>query len=149
MSKSRTEPEFICLPVKCLNARHISSNTTKKKKKSQGNTTFDPSRLLLPSQRKSPQRSVSGHPQGLSLITRTRICHESQKALAHSPKFFIGFDVAGREEADPGEPQVLMLHEDLDRHQVGLTQVVDEARHVAILAGVQAVCVTILQEGKV
>jgi hypothetical protein len=53
-----------------------------------------------------------------------------------SPKFLPSLDLSRGEEADSGEAQVLVLNEHFDWDQVGLTQMVDEARNVAVLASV-------------
>lgn len=60
------------------------------------------------------------------------------------PDLLAGLYVAGAEEGDAGESQVLVGHEHPHRDQVGLAQVVDEAADVAVETGVDAVNLSIL-----
>ena len=53
-------------------------------------------------------------------------------------------DVSGAEEGDAGESQVLVQHEHTYGDEVWVTQVVDEAADVAIVAGVDTVHLPVL-----
>lgn len=61
-----------------------------------------------------------------------------------SPQLLPSPDVSGTEEGNAWKPQVLVQHEDPDRDDVGVTQVVDEAADVAIVTGINAVNLSIL-----
>lgn len=54
-------------------------------------------------------------------------------------------DVSGAEEGDAGESQVLVQHEHTHWDEVWVTQVVDEAADVAIVAGVDTIHLPVLQ----
>lgn len=54
-------------------------------------------------------------------------------------------DVSGAEEGDTGESQVLVQHEHTYWDEVWVTQVVDEAADVAIVAGVDTIHLPVLQ----
>ena len=66
------------------------------------------------------------------------------KRLSFSPQLLSTEDVSGAEEGDAGEPQVLVQHEHTHRDEVRVTQVVDEAADVAIVAGIDTVHLPIL-----
>jgi hypothetical protein len=61
---------------------------------------------------------------------------------ANLPKLVSLRDVSGRKETHVGEPGILMIDEHLDGEEVGGTVVVDEPGDVAVLVGVNAVCLT-------
>ncbi|RUS69888.1 hypothetical protein EGW08_022350, partial [Elysia chlorotica] len=95
------------------------------------------------------QRPLYGVARVLALagLTGTReelpLDHPELLAVV-KPALLIGRDVLGGEETYPGEAEVLVLHKHLHRHQVRLTQVVDEPADVAVLTRIDAVCVPIL-----
>lgn len=60
------------------------------------------------------------------------------------PQLLSTQDVSRAEEGDAREPQVLVQHEHAHRDEVGVTQVVNEAADVAVVAGVDAVHLAIL-----
>lgn len=66
---------------------------------------------------------------------------------AYVPQLLPSLDRAGAEEGDPGEPQVLVGHEDSHGHEVGLAVVVDEPADVAVEPCVDAVRLSILGRG--
>lgn len=61
-----------------------------------------------------------------------------------SPQLLSAEDVSGAEEGDAGESQVLVQHEHTYWDEVRVTQVVDEAADVAIVAGVNTIHLPIL-----
>lgn len=68
------------------------------------------------------------------------------RAGAHnfSPQLLPAEDVSGAEEGDAGESQVLMQHEHSYWDEVWVTKVVDEAADVAIIPGINAIHLSIL-----
>lgn len=63
---------------------------------------------------------------------------------AFSPELLSTEDVSGAEEGDAREPQVLMQHEHSHWDEVGVTQVVDEAADVAVVACIDTIHFPIL-----
>ncbi len=61
-----------------------------------------------------------------------------------SPQLLSAEDVSGAEEGDAGEPQVLVQHEHTYWDEVWVTQVVDEAADVAVVAGVNTIHLPVL-----
>lgn len=70
----------------------------------------------------------------------------SRRRSPHLPQLLPSLDQAGAEEGDPGEPQVLVGHEDAHGHQVGLAVVVYEAADIPVEPSVNAVHLSILRE---
>lgn len=64
------------------------------------------------------------------------------------PQLLSTEDVSRAEEGDAREPQVLVQHEHSYWDEVGVTQVVNEAADVAVVAGVNAVHLPILDSKK-
>lgn len=61
-----------------------------------------------------------------------------------SPQLLSTEDVSGAEEGDAGESQVLVQHEHTYWDEIWVTQVVDEAADVAVVAGVDTIHLPIL-----
>lgn len=64
------------------------------------------------------------------------------------PQLLSTQDVPGAEEGDAREPQVLVQHEHAHGDEVGVTQVVNEAADVAIVAGIDAIHLPILERAE-
>ncbi len=62
-----------------------------------------------------------------------------------SPQLLSTEDVSGAEEGDAGESQVLVQHEHTYWDEVWVTQVVDEAADVAIVASIDTINLSILR----
>lgn len=67
------------------------------------------------------------------------------KPRVASPQLLPSSDVSGTEEGNAWKSQVLVQHEDPDRDDIGVTQVVDEPADVAIVTGINAVHLSILR----
>lgn len=63
-----------------------------------------------------------------------------------SPNLCVRLNILASEESDPGEADVLMFDQHVNRDKVGHTHVVNEPRQVPILASINAVRLSILQK---
>lgn len=70
--------------------------------------------------------------------------YSEQLVVKHLPQLLSTQDVSGAKEGDAGEPQVLMQHEHAYWDEIWVTQVVDKATDVAIVAGVNTINLPIL-----